>query len=124
MTTCGLKITNWRPVASMLPQSAVGGWLPSPRKERPAVARIFAPTSRLKATMTGERSCGTMGRTEAIGSVHGVGIAEGQVRGEEGGAGCGQDDEEGKEGQPVPDEPSIHSGCADPGTRRADRRRG
>ena len=42
-----------RAVASMLPQSAVGGWVPRPRKDSPAVARIFAPTSRLNATTTG-----------------------------------------------------------------------
>src|SRR5205823_9959317 len=51
--TCGLSTTNWRPVASMLPQSAVGGWVPSPRNDNPAVANIFTPTSRLNATSTG-----------------------------------------------------------------------
>ena len=61
-TTCGLRITNCRPVASMLPQSAVGGWVPSPRKDSPAVVRILAPTSRLKATTTGESRCGTTWR--------------------------------------------------------------
>lgn len=36
---------------------------PRPRKDSPATARIFAPTSRLKTTTTGEMSCGTMWRT-------------------------------------------------------------
>jgi hypothetical protein len=42
-TTCGLRLATSRPVASMLPQSAVGGWVPRPRKDSPAVARIFPP---------------------------------------------------------------------------------
>ncbi len=60
-TTCGLRMTNGCPVANMLPQSAVGGWVPRSRNESHAVARIFAP--RLKATITGEMICGTMWRT-------------------------------------------------------------
>lgn len=42
-TPCGLRLATCRPVASMLPQSAVGGWVPRPRKDSPAVARIFPP---------------------------------------------------------------------------------
>ena len=58
--------SNTRSRASMLPQSAVGCWVPRPRKDSPAAARIFAPTSRLKATTTGEMSCGTTGRTRRV----------------------------------------------------------
>src|SRR5919201_3795991 len=68
-TTCGLRITNCRPVASMLPQSAVGGCVPRPRNDRPAVARIFAPTSRLKATITGDSRWGRTWRRRMTGSV-------------------------------------------------------
>jgi hypothetical protein len=35
-------------------------------KDSPAVARIFAPMSRLNATATGEMSCGTMWRTRRV----------------------------------------------------------
>jgi hypothetical protein len=33
-------------VASMLPQSAMGGWVPRPRKDSPAVVRNLVPTDR------------------------------------------------------------------------------
>src|SRR5438105_984680 len=68
-TTCGLRITNCRPVASMLPQSAVGGCVPRPRNDRPAVARILAPTSRLNATMTGDSKCGSTCRPRMTASL-------------------------------------------------------
>src|SRR5438034_541764 len=50
-------------------QSAVGGCVPRPRNDRPAVARILAPTSRLNATMTGDSKCGSTCRPRMTASL-------------------------------------------------------
>ena len=54
MEVCGLVISAARASPSMEPRSACGGWLPRPRKERPAVSRIIQPTVvDMAMTMTG-----------------------------------------------------------------------
>ncbi|MNY55228.1 hypothetical protein D3C86_1911860 [compost metagenome] len=57
---CG-AVKSWaRAWPSMEPRSAVGGWAPRPRKDRPAVSRIIQPTVvDMVMTMTGS----TLGRT-------------------------------------------------------------
>ena len=40
---CGAVISAARASPSIDPRSACGGWLPSPRNERPAVSRIIQP---------------------------------------------------------------------------------
>jgi hypothetical protein len=43
-------MTNCRPVANMLPQSAVGGWVPRPRKNSPATGKMSRGTLWLEDT--------------------------------------------------------------------------
>ena len=49
-TVCGLRMTNCRPAASVLHQSAVGGWVPRPRKDNPATAEMSCGTLWLEDT--------------------------------------------------------------------------
>src|SRR5262249_55530090 len=55
----GERNTCWRASRIISPQSAVGGWTPSPRNDRLAPARIANPTRIVASTTTGASTFGS-----------------------------------------------------------------
>ncbi len=70
----------------MPPQEGVGGWMPRPRKERPASSRMTSPTPRVAATSSGAEHVGQQvpednapaRRPERFGGAHEFLLAEAQ----------------------------------------------
>ncbi len=58
-TMCGKSRMKVRPEASMLPHSGVGGWMPSPMKDRAAMVRMALATYSVTCTMMGPMQLGS-----------------------------------------------------------------
>ena len=58
----GANATTLRPSEAMIPQSAVGGATPAPRKLRPAANTIIAPSEVVPKTITGLMTLGMTSR--------------------------------------------------------------